>query len=154
MLSNRPMMGITASPPPKSCIKKTQTRLAGQLCFLRSGDRKWKLLLNHFAEKLTDFFLLLFLPFPPYLYNLSKGDDGAVGHGVWRGWGPERWEPLGSFPSDCEHMMTVGIPGKCYEGGSHDHQSVTHWDRDRGEKVSENKWARCCVCKSEALSLL
>lgn len=52
--------------------------------------------------------------FATHLNNLSEGHNGAVGCDVRGGWGPERWEPLGGFPSDCKHVVTGDIPGKCY----------------------------------------
>ena len=100
--------------------------MATWLYFLKTwknmGSESWK---NNFTKKIH----WLNPGTVTYLYDLSKRDDGAVGCSVWGGWGPEWWEPLGGFPSDCEHVITVCIPRKRYDGGSHDHQSVTHWAR-------------------------
>lgn len=129
MLSNRPMRGITAIPPPKPCTKHREEYWRVS-CALWTQERLWKWK-RHLAQGSRAPILLLALPSASYLYDLSKRDNSSIGRGVCGGWRTEWRKSLGSFPSYCKHMMTKSLPGKCYEGCSHNHQGITHWSKQK-----------------------
>lgn len=126
MLSNRPMKGITASPPPKSFKTHREENETVSSSFWEQRDSGSETFSSIIYQK-DPVSSSGYWRFPPYFHNLSKGNDGAVSCSVRGGWRPEWWQSAGSFSSDREDMITIHLPGKCYEGCSDDHCSVTHW---------------------------
>lgn len=127
MLSNRPMRGIKASPPPKSW-----------------GEHSYVWQLDTRPSSSSH----------PHLQHLPKGDRGPVGCSIRGGWGPEGRQPLWSVSGDCEDMIAVRLAGESKQGSRHDQQGVTHWSGG-GEETAENRRRsaqHASVCNTQVLT--